>query len=212
MTTTPDTTRALRRAGTFVDGRVTDLQNRLLSPTYRDPSAVAALARLRRGVGKEPGEVLELLEFTVSDELAPGPDGTVGRAERAAHIALTLYAVHQQSRGERMHRRGRGVGAALRALHRGASGDLPDPLVRRFRMLGTADSLPELTHHLRGAVQLLRAGGEPLDYGLLADQLVTWQSGDHASVQLAWGRQFHRAKRADTDPADTTNPLPERTS
>jgi CRISPR system Cascade subunit CasB len=62
-------------------------------------------------------------------------------------------------------------------------------------MLGTADSFTELTHHLRGAVQLLRAGGAPLDYGLLADQLVVWQVHGPGPVQLKWGREFYRTRR-----------------
>ncbi len=196
MTATPaDAEPRLRPAGEFVDAQVSDLQNRYLSTDYRDPAAVAALARLRRGVGRQPGEVLELLEYTVSEQLWPGPDDEPGPEERAVHVAMTLFAVHQQSRGERMHRRGRGLGVALRSLHPGDQKSLPDPLARRFRMLGTADSFPELTHHLRGVVQILRVGGEPLDYGLLADQLVTWQRHGRSSVQLVWGRQFHRTRR-----------------
>jgi CRISPR system Cascade subunit CasB len=196
MTATPaETPPRLHPAGEFVDAQITDLQNRYLNTDYRDPAAVAALARLRRGAGKQPGEVLELLEYTVSETLRPGPDDHPGPDEHAVHVAMTLFAVHQQSRGERMHRRGRGLGAALRSLHAGDQKSLPDPLVRRFRMLGTADSFPELTHHLRGAVQLLRVGGQPLDYGLLADQLVTWQLHGRSGVQLTWGRQFHRTRR-----------------
>jgi CRISPR system Cascade subunit CasB len=196
MTTSPtEAGPQLRAAGEFVEAQVNDLQNRYLNTTYRDPAAVAALARLRRGVGKQPGEVLELLEYTVSEQLRPGPDDEPGPEERAVHVAMTLFAVHQQSRGERMHRRGRGLGVALRSLHSGDQKRLPDPLVSRFRMLGTADSFPELTHHLRGVVQLLRVGGEPLDYGLLADQLVTWQLRGRSGVQLVWGRQFHRTRR-----------------
>lgn len=196
MTTTPAdaAARRLKAAGEFVDAQVNDLQNRYLSTDFRDPAAVAALARLRRGVGKQPGEVLELLEYTVPEQLWPGPDDQPGPEEHAVHVAMTLFAVHQQSRGERMHRRGRGLGSALRSLHSGGD-KLPDPLKHRFRMLGTADSFPELTHHLRGVVQLLRVGGQPLDYGLLTDQLVTWQRRGRSSVQLVWGRQFHRTRR-----------------
>jgi CRISPR system Cascade subunit CasB len=186
---------ALRTVGEIVDERVTDLQNRFLRER-RDPAAVAALARLRRGVGKAPGDVLDILEFTVSAEFRPGPDETEPSADEwAAHVAMALFAVHQQSRGERMHRRGRGLGTALRSLHSGDQKSLPEPLARRFRTLGTADSFPELIHHLRGAVQLLRIGGAPLDYGLLADQLVTWQRYGPDQVQLTWGRQFYRTRR-----------------
>lgn len=191
----------LGTVGEFVDSHVSDLQNGFLSTKYRDPAAVAALARLRRGAGKPPGEVLDILEFTVSPDFRPGPaDGGASPEEWAANVAMTLFAVHQQSRGERMHRRRRGLGTALRSLHPGDQKSLPDPLARRFRMLGTADSFSELTYHLRGAVQLLRAGGQPLDYGLLADQLVTWQVFGPDRVQLTWGREFYRTRR--TAPSD----------
>ena len=194
--TSEPATRPLGVVGTVVDARVVDLQNRFLSAEYRDPAAVAALARLRRGVGKKPGDVLDILEFTVSAEFRPGTrDDEPSPDEWAAHVALTLFAMHQQSRGERMHRRGRGLGTALRSLHTGDQKSLPEPLVRRFRMLGTADSFSELAHHLRGVVQLLRTGGAPLDYGLLADQLVAWQLFGPDQVQLTWGRQFYRTRR-----------------
>ncbi|MGH8921959.1 MAG: type I-E CRISPR-associated protein Cse2/CasB [Actinomycetes bacterium] len=173
------------------------MQNRLLNPDYRDPAAVAALARLRRGAGKEPGAVLDILEYTMSPDLEPphGPEHASAQ-EWAVHIAMTLFALHQQAQGQRMHRRGRGLGTALRSLHSGDQRSLPDPLSRRFRMLGTASSFEELTYHLRGAVQLLRAGGEPLDYGLLADQLEDWKVFGRDRVQLTWGRGFYRTRRS----------------
>jgi CRISPR system Cascade subunit CasB len=182
--------------GAVVDSRVSDLQYRLLRD-HRDPAAVAALARLRRAAGKPPGAMLDILEYTTDEQFLGGGDEP-SRLEHAAHLAMTLFAVHQQSRGERMHRRGQGLGTALRALHTGDPTKPPAPLTRRFRMLGTADSFSELTYHLRGAVQLLRAGGVPLDYGLLADQLVTWQwPQGPARVQLRWGREFYRNPRTE---------------
>lgn len=181
----------LGTVGTVVDARVSNLQARLLH-TRRDPSAQAALARLRRGVGKEPGHVLDILEYTIADEFVDERNRrATERNELAAHVALTLYASHQQSRLERMHRRGEGLGTAMRALHTGPIDKLPPPLISRFRMLGTADTFGELSYHLRGAVQLLRAGGRPLDYGRLADELVRWQQYGPDRVQLTWGRQFY---------------------
>lgn len=188
--------------GTFVDERVRGLQNRFMH-VPQDPGAVAALARLRRAVSKQPGDIMDVLEYTFTPALLNGhPENDPGPspAERAAHVAITLFALHQQSRGERMHHRGRGLGLALRRLHSG-TGAIPDPIVRRFRMLGTADSFGELTHHLRGVVQLLRAQSSPLDYGLLAQQLLAWQN-DPSRVRMTWGRQFYRQNRADRDPGD----------
>lgn len=194
MTSMRPTTPDLGTAGRFVDDTVSDLQRRLLSDSYRDPSAVAALARLRRGAGKRPGEVLDVLEFTVSTTFFVGDTTAATHQENAAHLAVTLYALHQQSRGERMHRRGADLGSALRLLN---SVPPPDPILRRFRTLGTADSFDELSHHLRGVVQLMRTGGRQLDYALLADQLVGWQDGRRSQVQLAWARGFYRTTRSE---------------
>lgn len=204
MTASSTTGPKLGTAGRFVDRTVSDLQRRLLSDSYRDPSAVAALARLRRGAGKRPGEVLDVLEFTVSEDFFVGRATAATHQENAAHLAVTLYALHQQSRGERMHRRGVDLGSALRLLN---SGSPPDPILRRFRTLGTTDSFDELSHHLRGVVQLLRTGSRQLDYGLLADQLVGWQDGRRSQVQLAWARGFYRTTRGErtTGTDDTTD-------
>ena len=196
MTATP----AVRTVGELVEQRVESLQKGYTSTVRQDPEAVAALARLRRGVGKSPGDVIDVLEYTLLPADVPQPrQDAATPQEWAVHVAMTLFAVHQQSRGERMHRRGTGLGTALRSLHTGDSRALPDPLVRRFRMLGTADSFAELSHHLRGVVQLLRAGRAPLDYALLADQLLAWQRFGPDRVQLRWGREFYRTERS-TDP------------
>ena len=200
------TRRPLGVVGQVVDQRISNLQQRLLSERYRDPAAVSALARLRRGAGKEAGTVLDVLEFTVSyrfwygDESAAEDSAITARYENAAHLAMTLYALHQQSRSQRMHRRGQGLGSALRNLD---SGPTSPPITQRFRMLGTADSFDELSHHLRGIVQLLRNGSSSLDYGRLADELVAWQDGRRERVQLSWARGFYRTARPDSSASST---------
>lgn len=180
------------RVGTVVDRQAAKLQSSALAGV---PSAIAALARLRRGAGKQPGELLDILEFTLDDEYFSGrSDAGASIDEYAAHVALTLFALHQQSKAQPMHRPGAGLGTALRRLSDGP--EVPEPVQRRFRVLGTADGVRELTHHLRGAVQLLRTRDIPLDYGLLADQLVAWQwPGGPNRVRLRWGRDFYRTDR-----------------
>jgi CRISPR system Cascade subunit CasB len=55
-----------------------------------------------------------------------------------------------------------------------------------------------LVHHARGMVQLLRAHAIPLDYAVLADQLVRWQTIDGpAAVRRVWGRDFYRTTSSD---------------
>ncbi|SDM82771.1 type I-E CRISPR-associated protein Cse2/CasB [Allokutzneria albata] len=176
--------------GTVVHQRLQALQEGALRNRSAD---VAALARLRRAVGKPVGSIGDVLQHTTHEHFA-GPDAgdEATPAERAAHIAMTLYAVHQQSQNQRMHQRGWGIGRAMRALHPEEPA-APNAVLHRFQRLGTSDSLDELTHHARGVVQLLRAAQIPLDYALLTDELLTWQRpGGAARVRLRWGREFYR--------------------
>lgn len=183
-------------AGRFVDAQVRRLQEGMLR---RESSAVAMLAHLRHAAGKPPGSVADIWAVTVDDSLAgPHASDDPTDAEVAVHVAMTLYAVHQQSVPTRMHQRGHGFGRALRALR---PADLEtDPVRRRFQAVGTADSLDELTYHARGLVQLLRADRQAQDYALLADQLVAWQRGDEVRVRLQWARDFYRTETAAKDP------------
>jgi CRISPR system Cascade subunit CasB len=194
--------------GTIVDQRIRRLQSGVLA---NRSDGVAALARLRRAVGKPPGEIGDVLEYTLADEFAPHRSDVdydkPTAAETAAHICMTLYATHQQSRTQRMHQRGHGFGRAVRALHPDEPKSPPAPVLRRFHALGTADSLDELVHHARGMIQLLRAQQFPLDYALLADQLVRWQKpGGAAAVRLLWGREFYRTQPSDRAPDTSAEP------
>ncbi|MFD7659022.1 type I-E CRISPR-associated protein Cse2/CasB [Actinosynnema sp. NPDC059797] len=192
----------LTAVGEEVHARITPLQEGVLADRS---AAVAGLARLRRGAGKPAGSVNEILQYTVSEKFA-GPAAGDGPtpAETAAHVALTLYAVHQQSQRKRMHQRGHGLGRAVRLLHPEDFGSVVPPVLRRFQALGTAQSLEELVHHLRGMVQLLRVQAIPLDYALLADELTLWQRRGGASiVRLRWGRAFYRVPALDGQAADS---------
>ncbi|GAA2833676.1 type I-E CRISPR-associated protein Cse2/CasB [Crossiella cryophila] len=204
MTASPATATAapeLGAVGVEVDRRILSLQQGVLANRSAE---VAALARLRRAVGKPAGSVADVQRYTLSPAFASpdaGDDPTPG--EIAAHTALTLYATHQQSRGKRMHQRGRRLGAAVRQLHPQEPTDPPSPVLRRFQTLGTSESFTELLHHLRGLVQLLRSQDIALDYGLLAEELLRWQRPDGAaSVRLRWGRDFYRTTTSTTTTTD----------
>ncbi|MFD8892809.1 type I-E CRISPR-associated protein Cse2/CasB [Streptomyces sp. NPDC059566] len=163
--------------------------------------AVQALARLRRGVGRQPTETPELwgligVEAFHSAYLAqhrrPAGEAEMLRAEHAAHVAVTLWAVHQQSnRSRRMHvTDGPSVGTAVRRLMSGTDAD--DPIRNRLVRAGTASTLDVLAQRLRDLVTLMRSAEVPLDYGLLAEQLDQWQRpGGPGQVRQAWGRSFH---------------------
>jgi CRISPR system Cascade subunit CasB len=189
----------LRPVGRFVNTRVTQLQQGYLQ---RRPAAVAALAQLRRGVGKPVGAIADLWQLTLEGIPLPpryGEEATTN--ERAAHTALTLYALHQQSRREGMHRPGHSIGAAARILTRRTPS--PEATRRRFQALGTATTFEEVSHHARGLISQFRTLGIPLDYGQFADQLVGLLHPATADrVRLSWGRDFYRP--ADGERTDET--------
>ena len=143
----------------------------------------AELAKLRRGVGHAPGDLPELW----GSFLRGMPESFQGRsgpshAEWAVYLALTLYAVHQQGNDQPMNRPGNTLGRAVRQLaerNTPAGQDWTEASVlRRFNALATAEEITEISHHLRGMIQLLSAakdGGIPLDYPQLAADLYELQ-------------------------------------
>lgn len=191
--TTGDVT-ADRPISVIVGERISGLQRGYLSDRS---SAVAALARLRRGAGKPAGSVLDILEYTHAEEFARSWDSDApSYGENAAHVAMTLYALHQQSQRIAVHVQGRRFGAAVRGLDPDARSD--GPVARRFAALGTADSFTELSHHLRGLVQLMRSAKVQFDYGQLARDLLLWQLPDRApQIRSRWGRDYYFPRTAD---------------
>ena len=176
----------------------------------------AELAKLRRGVGHKPGDLPELW----GSFLRGMPEGFQGgkngpsHAEWAVYLALTLYAVHQQGNDRPMNCSGNTLGRAVRQLaerNTTAGQDWTEASVlRRFNALATAEEITEISHHLRGMIQLLSAakdGGIPLDYPQLAADLYELQCTDPryaqipANVRLRWGQDLYR----DSKPAPEEN-------
>lgn len=181
-----------------VDHQVTTLQRGYLADA---PWAVAALAKLRRGVGKSPGELIQLAEWTAPGLFVADDSDEIAPEEWATHAAITLYAVHQQSLREGMHRRGRSLGEAARELRSilGEHGEAG--VLRRFNAIGTATDFSEVARHARGMIQQLRTNGVWMDYALFADDLRKLMDPATASqVRNRWGRNFYRMRRhAETD-------------
>lgn len=189
--------RYLGHTGRLVDGRITRLQE-AATGSVDAPWVRAVLASLRSAVRQEPGSVPEVWEWTEVDVGDHAQDGPTPE-EWAVHAALCLYAIHQQGRPEKMHRRGQGLGAAVRELAGGDAG-LDSPVRRRFAKVLTAGSTEECLHHLRGLVTQFR-GAQPsigLDYAMLADDIFRLQQpGGAPTVRLRWSRQYYRTNHDD---------------
>lgn len=161
----------------------------------------AALAKLRKGIGRMPGDMPELWGSFLQGmppELQ-SRDGTPSRGEWAVYLTLTLFALHQQGQERSMNQPGISLGAAVRKLadlDRDKKNKDAEPdesgVFRRFSALLTATSAEEISHHLRGIIQLLRREALPLDYPMLARDLYWLQASNSAPrVRLRWGQDYY---------------------
>lgn len=185
--------RQLHRIGRLVDTRITALQERYALNTS---AGVADLAALRRAATAEPGSDPRVWALTVADVASAAAIADEATdEERAVHAVMTLYAIHQHSQRERMHRPGRRFGRSVRTLGQRVGNE--DGVRRRFEALGMATTFAALMEHSRGLIRQLRSQAIPLDYGQLADDLVALQTASGAgAVRLRWGREYHWSRPA----------------
>lgn len=158
-------------------------------------SSKAQLARLRRGVGKSPGELPELWGMFLKDmpEEWMGRDGKPSYVEWAVYTALTLFALHQQGHSDSMNVEGEEnrLGRAVRKLVHG--GEDEANIRMRLSLAARSDDMTELSYHLKTVVRLLESNDIKLDYVDLAKDLYWFQFGKTADqVRLKWGQDFYR--------------------
>ena len=176
----------------------------------------AELAALRRGLGREPGEVPAMWPFYTQ----ANDRGELTPEYAAEHAALSLYGLHQQSQRDSMHRDGVSIGKAVAVLRRrwgGRSAQVQEdkvdwtrvhPIDRRFAAAATATSFSELVLHLRGLVTQLRGISQPLDYTQLYEDLLAWHSPVGATrVRRRWGMEYftNTGSAPSDEPIDVTD-------
>ena len=162
----------------------------------------AMLAKLRRGIGKQPGELPDLFEIVLSDM----PEELYGKGDEPSYsvwsiyTALTLFALHQQGKDHPLSsggktedkRSGNSLGAAVGYLVK-QDKERESAIKRRFDAVCTANEFTEFAHHARGLIQLLRAGDITLDYPRFAEDLYWYQfDGVRNRVRLRWGEDYYR--------------------
>ncbi|MCL5026306.1 MAG: type I-E CRISPR-associated protein Cse2/CasB [Chloroflexi bacterium] len=141
-----------------------------------------ALAALRRGLGKPPGEAPELYPYVM-----PWLGGQVSPwDEDAFFLVASLFGLHQRSWNRPEARPGfTNFGASLARLK---DGKQDAAVERRFIALlnAHADDLPE---HLRHLVSLLASKETPIDWAQLLNDIRRWDR-DGQPVQREWARAF----------------------
>jgi CRISPR system Cascade subunit CasB len=146
----------------------------------------AALADLRRGLGKSPGEAAEMHRHVVPF-LAPDANF---RDEEPYYLVASLFALHQGMWQRQERRQTTNLGASFERLA-GARDSGADSVERRFVALLNCGR-EELPYHLRQAVSLLKAGEVPVDWLRLLRDVRGWDS-DARWVQRSWARAYWRS-------------------
>lgn len=182
----------------FIATKISHLQRGYLN---NESTAVRTLAQLRKATNRAPGTDPELWSVTLEGlpTTQQGHGQQASPAEWASHIALSLYAVHQQGkRSKGMHEPSVRFGRVIRDLSE--HGMSYDSVKRRFDALATASSPLEVQHHLGSLVRILRDADATIDYVRLADDLRRLLiPGNHKAVLLQWGRDFSYANPATHD-------------
>ncbi|MET9512770.1 type I-E CRISPR-associated protein Cse2/CasB [Streptomyces flavidovirens] len=180
----------------------------------RDPGLAAAC---RRGRNTEPLDEIDMhqpityvLEGSEEEETETSesvPPWQRNEVTAATHHTLALYACHIQSKSAPMHRQGVSLGHAARKLE--AAMPSKDGASKRFRAALSADSMTELTSHLRFLVSLMRTYDIALDYVALADALAAWHHpARRQGLVRIWGMDFRRTPRKTTATRSTPTDSP----
>lgn len=181
-----------------------------LAPTLEHDGDRAALAALRRGLGKAPGDDLKMLPYIVRML----PPHLRRREEPPYYLTASLFALYPVAwPGAKLQT----FGASMRALaldqgaaRGGASskegddeqggGHLDKPVERRFVALLNADDAGEsFATHLRHAVSLLKSSDTRIDWVQLLLDLGAW-GWTSRPVQRRWAQDFWAPQWIDAAP------------
>ncbi len=185
----------------LVGSTIARLQRESARTDRPTPWAAATLAALRTAT---PGHLDDApaawqVVYSTLPEETVGRGERISREERAAHAALVLYAVHQTSQSDPMHRSGVRLGKALRQLPEAT--DEKSPILRRFTSLLQGSTFDATMYHLRSLVTLLRRERIATDYVSLCQDLIRLQSPKSAAaVRRQWGRDFFGGRGLATAP------------
>lgn len=188
--------------GKFVSGKIFSLTKNIDSS-----SSKARLAQLRRGIGKQPGELPELwgefLQNLPEELMSKSGSGEPSYAEWAIYTALTLFALHQQGHSEPMNAEGdeNRLGRAVKKLvHNPNDADEMERVRFKFSLAAGSDDMTELSYRLKTIVKLLSDENIKLNYADLAKDIFLFQSEKYSDrVRLKWGQDFYRNFNTNTD-------------
>lgn len=134
----------------------------------------AALANLRRGLGKPPKTAMEMFPYLgrfLSHDTKPNYENTV-------FIVAALFAYYPDAKHT-----GGNLGASLRELKENS-----DSIEKRFVALLNAEA-EDLPYYLRQIIGLLKSNDVAVNWERLFKDIQSWNS-DRRFVQQKWAEQF----------------------
>lgn len=156
-----------------------------------------ALADLRSGLGREPGQMARVHKHVVPYL----PEKSYN--DRWYYVTATLFGAFPK------HRQGCSLGAAFKPLAFPPSEKKKESMEARFVALLNAHP-DDLDDHLRHTIRLLESAKppQPLDWFQLLKDLLQW---DHPEghVQLRWARDFYKNKTKNSDKAPESDSIVE---
>lgn len=162
--------------------------------------ARSRLAELRRGAGKEPGEIPGVCGTVLSGMPSGfiGEGGYASKEEWACYTALTLFALHQQ--GTNIEKKCMntkdyatiGIAANRMKLQQNdANGE--ERVFGHLQHIISADSINGAVWYLRSMIQQCKRLDIKVNYRQLAEDLYEWQFPDGKTrISLKWGQDFYR--------------------
>lgn len=154
----------------------------LLSLAKEGQEDRGALADLRSGLGKSPGEMASVHKHVVPYL----PEKNYN--DRWYYLTAALFGLYPK------HEARRSLGTAFQPLRANS-----DSMEARFVALLNAHA-DDLADHLRHAISLLKSNEQPLDWFRLFEDMLQWEHPEE-HVQLRWARDFYK-----TDLQDKGNP------
>lgn len=154
-----------------------------LHSLYRDRN-LGALATLRRGLGRQVGEVPELFKYVIPHL----QNGVSSWEEQVYYLVASLFAMHPMPGGDG------DLGSVLREVdlqsNRGSkAGDEGMSAVERRLLILLRSDRSTLPDHLRQAISLASSKDVPIDWNCLLWDLKRWNRDDRL-VQKKWADSF----------------------
>ncbi len=157
---------------------IASLENLLDRMNQRDSSARATIAKLKRGLGKDPGTCIDMFPFVI-----PRIEGIEKEKDQNAFFMVAaLFAAHQKPENNKI----RNLGSYFKKISNKKKDS--ESIEKRFLALLNSH-YDELFRHLRHAVSLGKSLDIPIDFKVLLWDIIRWDDSEK-KVQKNWAKSY----------------------